>query len=183
MLEGLYSGSGTMRQAWNESGPQWPAGVADHITVELHSSSNYYTIEYSVTDIPLSTIGTTSVPIPAIYDGTYYITVKHRNSLETTTATAISFSTSTINQSFGSRANIYGSNLGSSFDGYYLIYSGDVNQDGFIDTQDYIGIDNDSYNYVSGYLATDVDGNGTIDTNDYINIDNNNYNYIGIILP
>ena len=172
-----------MRQAWGETGSQWGAGVADHITVELHRADNYSVIEYSVSDVPLSTTGNASISIPAIYNGSYYITVKHRNSLETTTSIAVSFSGTIINQSFATPANVYGGNLGVSNDGWHLIYSGDVNQDGFIDTQDFIGVDNDSYNYVSGYTDTDVDGNGTVDTNDFIFIDNNNYNYIGAILP
>jgi hypothetical protein len=183
MLEGLYSGGGTMRQAWDALGPHWPAGIADHIKVELHSSGSYASIVFTAADVPLSTTGNATVSVPAVYSGSYYITIKHRNSLQTTTSTAISFAGSTINQSFGSRANVFGGNLGVSHDGHYLIYGGDVNQDGFIDTQDYSGVDNDSYNYVSGYFATDVDGNGTIDTNDYILIDNNNYNYIETILP
>ncbi|MCA1746793.1 MAG: PKD domain-containing protein, partial [Bacteroidales bacterium] len=41
LLEGLYDGGGTMRQAQNASGAQWPVGVADHITVELHDDANY----------------------------------------------------------------------------------------------------------------------------------------------
>ncbi len=48
LLEGLYSSGGNMRQAWNELGPLWPAGVADHIKVELHSAANYSTIVYTV---------------------------------------------------------------------------------------------------------------------------------------
>jgi hypothetical protein len=183
MLEGLYNGSGTMKQAYDEFGPHWPAGVADHITVELHSASAYSTIIYTVNSVPLGITGTATINIPVTYNGSYYITVRHRNSLETTTAVPVSFGGSTINQSFGLLTNVYGNNMAVSLDGRYLIFSGDVNQDGFIDTQDYVGVDNDSYNYLSGYLATDVDGNGFIDTNDYIFIDNNNYNYIGTILP
>jgi len=183
MLQGLYNGSGTMKQAYDEFGPHWPAGIADHITVELHDAASYSTIIYSFNNIPLSTSGTATISVPATYNGSYYITIKHRNSLETTTSVPVSFGGSTINQSFGLLTNVYGSNMSVSFDGHFLIYAGDVNQDGFIDTQDYVGVDNDSYNYVSGYLATDVDGNGFVDTNDYIFIDNNNYNYIGTILP
>lgn len=183
LLEGLYDGGGIMRQAWNGFGPQWPAGVADHITIELHSAANYGTIIYTDPDVALSTTGTATVIIPAIYNGSYYITIKHRNSVETTTATSVSFASGTILRSFGSLANVYGGNLVVSADSYYLIYCGDVNQDGFVDTQDYLGVDNDSYNYASGYLITDVDGSGTVDTNDYIFIDNNNYNYIGTIHP
>mgnify|MGYP003801722623 FL=1 len=118
-----------------------------------------------------------------MHAGSYYITVKHRNSVETTTSAAVSFSGTTINYSFGTLAAVFGGNLSLSGDGRYLIFAGDVNQDGVVDTQDYIGVDNDSYNYASGYLVTDVDGNGTVDTNDYIFIDNNNYNYVGAIHP
>jgi len=183
MLQGLYSGSGEMHQAWDTFGPHWEAGVADHIIVELHNSADYSSIIYTDVDVALNTDGTASVTIPAEYNESYYITIKHRNSVETTTAAPVSFATGTINKSFGSRSDVYGGNLGESGDGYFVIYAGDVNQDGFIDTQDFIGVDNDSYNYRSGYLVTDVDGNGFIDTNDYIYIDNNNYNYIGTIHP
>jgi hypothetical protein len=183
LLEGLYEGGGSMRQAMGESGPQWAAGVADRITVELHSSSDYSNIVYSATDVDLSTTGSVTITLPAEHSASYYITVKHRNSIETTTSAPVSFIGATITYSFGSLASAYSNNLGLSGDGRYLIYSGDVNQDGFVDTQDYIGVDNDSYNYLYGYLVTDVDGYGTVDTNDYIVIDNNNYNYIGVIHP
>jgi hypothetical protein len=183
LLEGLYDGGGTMRQAWGETGTQWPAGIADHITVELHDAGNYWTIIHTAADVELTTEGAAVITIPAEHSGSYYITVKHRNSIETTTAAAVSFSGTAINYSFNSLSSVYGENMGISGDGRYLIFAGDVNQDGFIDTQDYIGIDNDSYNYAYGYLVTDVDGNGMVDTNDYIPIDNNNYRYIGVILP
>ncbi len=183
LLQGLYNGAGAMRQALGETGPQWPAGVADHITIELHSSTDYPTVVYTESDVALSVTGSTTITVPAMHAGSYYITVKHRNSVETTTSAAVSFSGTTINYSFGTLAAVFGGNLSLSGDGRYLIFAGDVNQDGVVDTQDYIGVDNDSYNYASGYLVTDVDGNGTVDTNDYIFIDNNNYNYVGAIHP
>ncbi|MFZ4707678.1 MAG: hypothetical protein ACOYMF_16880, partial [Bacteroidales bacterium] len=42
--EGLYAGGGTLNQAFDGSGPYWPTGVADHITVELHNAASYGTI-------------------------------------------------------------------------------------------------------------------------------------------
>jgi hypothetical protein len=183
ILEGLYNGGGTMRQAHDKFGVHWPAGVADHIKVELHSTTSYTTIVYAATDVPLSTSGSAIVTVPAACNGSYYITIKHRNSLETTTVEAVSFAGSTINQSFGSKANVYGNNLSESLDGHHLIFCGDVNQDGSVDTRDYIGVDNDSFIYNEGYIATDADGNGVIDTRDFIFIDNNNYKYINTIHP
>ena len=183
MLEGLYSGAGTMRSAQDALGNHWPAGVADHITVELHDAITYATIIYSATDVPLNTTGSATLIVPGAYSGSYFITIKHRNSLETTTATPVSFATSLINQSYGLPANVYGGNLGVSVDSNYLIYAGDINQDGSIDSRDYVNVDNDSYNIATGYLTTDVDGNGIIDSRDFISIDNSNYNFIGTSHP
>jgi len=185
MLQGLYNGGGTMRQAFDEFGTaHWHDGSADHITVELHSAIDYTTIVFTATDVPLSTNGTASVTtIPANLNGSYYITIRHRNSIETTTAVTIPFAGSIINQSFGNPSFIYGSNLGVSFDGHYLIYGGDVNQDGAVDSGDYPPVVNDNFNYVSGYLATDIDGNGSIDSGDYPIMVNNNFNYIGTAHP
>jgi len=183
MLEGLYNGGATMRQAQDGTGNHWPAGVADHITVELHDAITYATIVYTATDVPLSTTGTATLIVPGTYNGTYYITIKHRNSLETTTASAVSFASGIVNQSYGLPVNVFGGNLGLSIDSNYLIYTGDVNQDGAIDSRDYISVDNDSFNFATGYLPTDVDGNGIIDSRDFISIDNSNYNFIGTSHP
>ena len=80
-----------MRQAMDDSGAHWPEGIADHISVELHNSSNYSSIEFAINDIELTTSGTASVTVPAAYSGLYYITIKHRNHIETTTALPVSF--------------------------------------------------------------------------------------------
>jgi len=183
LLQGLYSGAGVMNQARDAVGPHWPAGIADNINVELHNAITYSTVVYTASNIPLSISGAATVNIPVATNGSYYITIKHRNSLETTTATAIPFSTSTVNQSFGSPSFVYGNNLALSTDSHYMIYGGDVNQDGVVDTRDFIGVDNDSFNFASGYLVTDVNGDGVIDTRDFIIIDNNNFNFIGTSHP
>ncbi|KAF5032223.1 hypothetical protein DSECCO2_619510 [anaerobic digester metagenome] len=69
------------------------------------------------------------------------------------------------------------------YDGAYVIYSGDVNQDGTIDTNDISAIDNDVANFVSGYLPTDVNGDGNIDTSDITITDNNAISFTGAITP
>jgi hypothetical protein len=172
-----------MRQAWDGSGAHWPAGVADHITVELHSSANYATIVYSAPDVLLSTSGAAVVIVPAINNGSYYITVKHRNSIETTTSTPVSFGGSTINQSFGSRSFVFAGNLGVSHDGVYTIYGGDVDQDGFIGVSDMVKVDNQSASFGSGYIMEDVDGDGFIGVSDMVIVDNNSANFIFSITP
>jgi hypothetical protein len=157
--------------------------VADHITVELHNAANYATIAYTAGNVALSTTGTATITIPGAYSGSYYITIKHRNSVETTTATAISFAGSTISRSFGLPANIYGGNLTSSTDGYYLVYSGDVNLDGIIDLSDLIPVGNQAALASAGYLSEDANGDGLIDLSDLIIVGNCAALAIGSIHP
>ena len=68
-------------------------------------------------------------------------------------------------------------------DGKYTIYAGDVNQNGSIDTGDMTPINNDSFNFMGGYLNSDVNGDGTIDTGDMFNVNNNSLNFIGTVHP
>ncbi len=63
------------------------------------------------------------------------------------------------------------------------IYSGDVNQDGNEDAIDLGLIDNDAYNYVTGYVATDLTGNNFTDALDLAIADNNVYNFVSKITP
>jgi hypothetical protein len=183
LLQGLYNGGGLMRQAYDDLGPHWPSGVADHITVELHSAANYATVIYTASNVVLNTNGTATVFVPSGNNGSYYITIKHRNSIETTTATPVSFAGSIITQSFVTQSNVYGGNLVVSSDGYFLIYGGDVNQDGSVDTGDFTPVANDVSTYIRGYLATDIDGNGSVDTGDYLIMVNNNANYVRTYHP
>ncbi|MEI6749307.1 MAG: hypothetical protein WCM93_09115, partial [Bacteroidota bacterium] len=171
LLEGLYAGGGNQNQAFDENGAHWPAGVADHITVELHTAADYITIAYSA-DVALSTTGAATVTIPAEKNGSYYITIKHRNSIETVSATAVSFAGSTISQSFGAPADVFGGNLLLMSDNGYAIYGGDVNQDSIVDGGDMSVVENDANIAASGYLADDCNGDGIIDGGDMSVIEN-----------
>lgn len=186
MLQGLYigkiAGVMTMRQAMGATAPHCPAGVADSVTIELHSAASYSTIVYTVR-AALSITGTATVMVPSANNGSYYITIKHRNSLETTSATAVSFSGNSITRSFGSPGNVFGGNLQQMTDGRYTVFAGDVNQDGVIDTGDMTPIANDSFNFMGGYLTTDVNGDGVIDTGDMTSVINNSNNFVGISHP
>ncbi|MDP2336712.1 MAG: Ig-like domain-containing protein [Bacteroidota bacterium] len=172
LLEGLYNSGGLMRQAQNATGPQWPSDVADHISVVFHDASNYSSIIYESPPIELSTTGTATVNIPSIYNGTYYITIKHRNSIETTTATAISFAGSMIAQSFGAQAFVYGGNLKAN-GSFFLIYGGNAHQDDLVDGSDMNEVDNGSTAILVGYNAADVNGDGLVDGSDMNIVDNN----------
>jgi hypothetical protein len=174
-----------MSQAMDLDAPRYGSYVADRIAVELHSSvpGNYITIVYSNMNVPLNISGMSTIPIPDTYTGSYYITVRHRNGIETTTAAPVLFNSSILNYDFTNAANkAFGSNL-KNIGGYFCIYSGDVNQDGLVDATDLIAVDNDASTFVAGYVTTDINGDGLTDSSDLILVDNNSGNFIGAILP
>ena len=183
LLESLYNGGGTMRKAQNAVGDQFAGLTADQITVELHSSASYTAKIFTVNNVNLSTTGTSAITIPGLHSGSYYITVKHRNSIETTTASPVSFAGGTINYNFSGPAQAYGGNLLLMAGGFYAIYGGDVNQDGSVDTGDMTPVDNDAADYAAGYLPTDANGDGIVDTADITIVDNNGAAYITSATP
>jgi len=183
LLEGLYNGGGTMRKAQNAVGSQFPGLTADQISIELHNSASYATKVFTVSNVNLSTTGTSAITVPGLYGGSYYVTVRHRNSIETTTAAPVSFAGSTINYNFNALTQAFGNNLLPSGDGRYLIYGGDVDQNGAVDIGDMTPVDNDASNFVTGYLATDVNGDGTIDIGDMTIVDNNGSAFVSAATP
>jgi PKD repeat protein len=183
LLESLYSGSGMMHKAQNATGDQYPGTTADQVTVELHNASNYANIVYSAVNVNLSTSGQASITIPGGNSGSYYVTVKHRNSIETTTANPVSFTSGTVNYTFNAANQAYGNNLHQTSDGYWAIFCGDVNVDGLVDSGDMIPVDNLSSSFATGYMPEDVNGDGLIDSGDMIGIDNNAGAFVTTITP
>ncbi|MHC1776257.1 MAG: hypothetical protein AB9834_12700 [Lentimicrobium sp.] len=182
-LEGLYDGTGVMRQATDENGPHFGTGIADHITVELHSASDYSSIVYTIDDVELGINGQATVHIPYIYSGSYYVTIRHRNSLETTSSVPVSMSSGSVSYAFDAPSKAFGGNLLQMITGEYVIFGGDVNQDGIVDTADMTPVDNDAAGFVSGYNANDANGDGIVDTADMTIVDNNAAGFAGSITP
>ncbi|MFH1120622.1 MAG: S8 family serine peptidase [Bacteroidota bacterium] len=182
-LEGLYAGGSTMNQANNAGGPHFGAGIADQITIELRNAGNYGIIEHSDPNVFLGTGGSAQVTIPSGFAGSYFVTVKHRNSIETTSVAPVSFASSVVNVAFDQPVNVYGGNLLMMIDGNYVIFGGDANLDGGIDTGDMTPVDNDAAAFVSGYLPTDANGDGTVDTGDMTIVDNNAASFTGKVTP
>jgi len=117
--------------------------------------------------------------------GTYYIVVKHFNSIETWSKNggeAFILGDSTIYNFTTANTQAYGNNQklkGSK----YCIYSGDVNQDLWIDGTDLAQLDNDAYSFLSGrFLPSDLNGDNIVDGADF-SIGDNNWRYVHTISP
>ena len=84
--------------------------------------------------------------------------------------------TSAADQAFGNNLILKGSK--------YCLYSGDIDQDGFITLVDVIPVYNDASGFVSGsYLLTDLTGDGTADLSDVSLSYNNSVNFISKVTP
>ena len=160
--------------------------IKDTITAELRNSASPYAVVDQTSKI-VSANGTVQLRFFNASVGNYYIALKHRNSIETWSAGGISMNTGIpVNYNLSSSSSqAYGSNQiqVDSSPMRFGIYSGDVNQDGVIDIADGSLIDNDAFNFESGYLPTDVNGDGVIDLADAVFADNNSFNFIGKITP
>jgi hypothetical protein len=120
---------------------------------------------------------------PASTAASYYIVVKHRNSVETWSVPA-TFTGSSLSYNFTDVATkAYGSNLiqkGTKF----CIYGADVNQDRFVDLKDASPIQNAINNFLMGYLLpTDTNGDHFVDLKDSSVEFNNQSNYVHAQCP
>jgi hypothetical protein len=176
-IEGFYKGSGNMASV---SAP----GICDTITVELHNSTSPFDKTISLKGV-LNTNGNCILNFPSFVSGnSWYIVVKHRNSLETWSSSAILFNNATINYDFTTALNkAYGNNLKNLNDGRFAIYSGDVNQNGSINNSDYTLIENASHTFISNYNIYDLTGDNLVESVDYCFIENNIYNGIILLRP
>lgn len=179
LLEGLYDGAGLMRQAQGDAGSQYSSPVVDKFTVELHDGANYATLVHTAANISLNANGTATFTVPPALNGSYYLTIIHRNSLLTVTANPVSFASGTVVYNMTDQASkAYSGNLREMMDNYWSVYAGDINQDGYIDTADFSDVDNAAATFVTGYTVTDINGDGYTDTGDFSLLDNNSALFI-----
>lgn len=183
-LQGTYSGSGTMTPAHDQNGIHWGSSIADKITIELHDAANYSTVRYTASDVSLGTNGLATFTVPGSYNSNYYLAIRHRNSLTTVSSVPVWFNTGTVTYDFTTSINkAYGNNQLEIGEGVFGFISGDYNQDGVIDTEDVLGIDNHASAYMTGYLSTDINGDGVVDDSDLMIADENGTNFMISITP
>ena len=189
IIQGYYAGGGKMYPAmYSELITGSNASQVDSVTIEAHATDALFTLIDKYTAV-LDTGGKVTGGMHVAVLGTpYYIGVRHRSALFTCSANPVTF-TSVTNYDFRLNPN---SAFGTPFpvgdpylqeynlgDGFYAIYSGDVNGDEYIDTGDVTPVDNDNSSGAfsptpDGYWISDVNGDGYVDTGDVTPVDNNN---------
>ena len=171
ILEGFYNGISM---------------IPDTAEVEIRSADFPYNIIESRKSL-LNSSGTGNYYFLNLKDKdtlNVYFVFKHRNHITTWSHSdpenfnecikTYDFSDS-LSKAFGNNMKTNGS--------VYMIYGGDINQDGLIDGLDLVYADNDAANFSTGYLATDVNGDEIVDAADIVIVDNNAAMFISSISP
>lgn len=187
MLQGYYNhnqpdNNDPLIQAHEDKGsgviaPKYPMPRSDMVTIRLHSEADYGEVLFTY-ETNLYTTGHAKIQVPTDLDEPVWLSVMHRNHLETVYKDPLDFTTffpenSEIhfsrNASGENVNNAYGGNqalLSGGVDGYYGIYGGDINQDGNININDAGPINAGIVSGAQGYLVTDITGDGLININD-----------------
>ncbi|MFZ4414546.1 MAG: dockerin type I domain-containing protein [Bacteroidales bacterium] len=172
-LQGFYPGSGSLMNKCKDyvgsaTVDKFSGTTVDTITVELHDATTYATIVYKAYNVPLNQNGTASIIInnPNSYISSYYITVKTRNHIETTTAAPVSFAASLVSYDFSNAiSKAYGNNL-KQIGNICCIFAGDINGDGAVNTSDRGLVITDLRSAKLGFYKTDLNGDGVVNTSD-----------------
>ena len=157
------------------------AQVPDTVTIEARSPNPPYNVHHSVKTI-VSSDGMANV---AIDDGSWYIVIKHRNSIETWTANPVIVTSDNEFDFSSSPSQAYGNNQIQVDDSpvRFGIRSGDLDQDGFVDLSDVASVYNAAGNFVTGYSVYDLNGDDFVDLSDIAVIFNNSSSFVGVIRP
>ncbi len=182
LLEGFYVGSGLMNASIS---PLTQPTFSDSLFLQLASNISPYATAFSDTAI-LFTDGKAQFRfLRNIVGNSYYLVLRHRNSMETWSANPIVIAAN-MNYDFTTAAGkAYGGNQTLTPDGlYYALFGGDISdagtaavgtQDGIIESQDYGDMENAVYVTKLGYVPEDVTGDRLVESADYGLIENNVY--------
>ena len=183
-IEGYYQGASSMQPVLlNQNSPAALNTQTDFVQVELRDPLFPHDLMYSAYGI-LQTDGNVMCNFPLEAIGhSYYISLHHRNSIETWSANPVLLSTLTTYDFSTAASQAYGSNQVEVEQGVFALFSGDINQDSAIDAFDYLILDPDIQNGNGGYLSTDLNGDGSVDAFDYLILDPNIQLGVGVSKP
>lgn len=113
----------------------------------------------------------------------YYIIIKHRNSIETWSANPVVFNPDTTAYDFTTAlSKAFGNNM-VIVNNEASIYTGETEDDGLIDMSDVIRIYNDAIVFTTGDAVTDLNGDDLIDLSDMLYANNNAAKFVIILKP
>ena len=170
-LQGYYESNGIMKPVLKNQGQLSLSSFTDTLTIELHDTTASFNTVYSFTGI-INTDGSIAAYFPMSASGlSFYIVIKHRNHLLTWSTSPVLINTITSYDFSVQNAMSFGNSSTEVEPGIWAIFVGDVNQDESIDAFDFLLLEPNIINGMSGYHATDINGDGAIDIFDYLGIE------------
>ncbi len=160
--------------------------VPDTITVYLRNAAPPYDIVDSAKEVLNLSGAGTFIFSNAVNGVNYYIVLKHRNSIETWSAGGHVFTSGFFSYDFSTaNTQAYGSNetMVDAAPVRFAIYSGDANQDGFVNLADLIKVYNDGTNFVTGYVVSDMNGDNAVNLTDLLITYNNSSGFVSVKRP
>jgi len=180
-IQGYYAGNNAMTPVLANQAEGTSTTSVDTVLVQLIDPTSLLVVA-SAQGV-LQTNGTAACTFSTAQSGLYYIAVKHRNALETWSADPVLIGASS-SYNFTALANkAYGDNMIEVESGVWAFYSGDLNQDGFIEGSDFPLLFNSNDDFEEGYKITDLNGDGFVEGSDYPILSNNSDNFIESMRP
>ncbi len=170
-IEGFYLGNNIMTSV---SASSENSALCDTVTIELHLANSPYSLVYS-TSAGINVSGNGSFEFPnSVQGNSYYIVVRHRNALETWSATPVFFNGTSVSYDFTNAiSKAYGNNLKNLGNGNFALFSGNLSQDAQINTTDIDLFENATETFTTGYSIYDLNGDGIVESVDYCMLENN----------
>lgn len=189
-LEGYFNGS-TMNQASKLNQFGEPVNNFDGITVDtlsVYLADNEYPWEntYALHGVGIDIGGHIMMSIPEMFSDEYYIVIKHRQSIETWSKYPVSFAGNAITYNFTLAAGqAFGNNMKDLLGNgtVWGLFTGDLDQDGYVELNDVNAGYAASRISASGYLIEDIDGDGFVEIDDVNRVYTNSRNSAGINTP
>jgi hypothetical protein len=180
-IQGYYAGNNTMSTVLANQAQGTSTTIVDTVLIQLINPTSLQVVA-SAQGL-LQTNGTATCIFSTTQSGSFYIAVKHRNSIETWSNTPLTIGASSSYNFTTSANKAYGDNMIEIEPGVWAFYSGDINQDGFIEGSDFPLLNNDNDAFAEGYLSTDINGDGFVEGSDYPILNNNSDNFIESMHP
>ncbi len=153
-----------------------PADCVDSLQVQLYmadrsSLAGYYDLYLRQDGQVMDKNGNTAIALTGLTTGVYYISVATRNHLKIISSAMLSFTPGTVvsydfstnpDRYFGAHSAVEVST------GVWASVAGDINQDGYVTTSDYVLWFNTARTTPTGYQDADLNADALIDLDDYV---------------
>lgn len=180
-IEGYYDAAGAMKSVkFNQDTVSPTTDVAD-ITVELYDSTTLALVDTTIA--LLKTDGTAVCTFTTSPSGSYYLSVKGSNFIQTWSAAPVTVGSTPLDYDFSDAATkAYGDNM-VLVDGVYAFFSGELNGDGNVDNADFSLWETDANEFAFGNFITDLNGDGNVDNADFSIWEANANNFVFSFTP